>query len=183
MDLATLKEQAERCRRLAKHADPFTQKRLLDLASEYDAKIAKLEPQPSAATRILRNGEPERLAPGQIALEILQTSYPQHIHKQFTGGNFGLSAAAFGTCCAQKSGYPHRGQPLVAPSAAAFCLPREFCAGASHNALCRAAPNGAPVVRSVVKFSVGKWSYRRCDQACRPSYERNGSQSALSQKS
>jgi hypothetical protein len=58
MDLATLKEQAERCRRLAKHADPFTQKRLLDLASEYDAKIAKLEPQPSAATRILRNGEP-----------------------------------------------------------------------------------------------------------------------------
>jgi hypothetical protein len=58
MDLATLKEQAERCRRLAKHADPFTQKRLLDLASEYDAKIAQLEPRPSAATRILRNGEP-----------------------------------------------------------------------------------------------------------------------------
>jgi hypothetical protein len=49
MDLATLKEQAERCRRLAKHADPFTQKRPLDLASEYDAKIATLEPQSSAA--------------------------------------------------------------------------------------------------------------------------------------
>jgi hypothetical protein len=58
MDLDTLKEQAERCRRLAKHADPFTQKRLLDLASEYDARIAKLEPKPSAASRSLRNGEP-----------------------------------------------------------------------------------------------------------------------------
>jgi hypothetical protein len=58
MDLATLKEHSERCRRLAKHADPFTQKRLLDLAAEYDAQIAKLEPQPSAASRILRNGEP-----------------------------------------------------------------------------------------------------------------------------
>jgi hypothetical protein len=54
MDLDTLKEQAERCRRLAKHADPFTQKRLLDLASEYDARIAKLEPKPSAASRSLR---------------------------------------------------------------------------------------------------------------------------------
>ena len=42
MDLPTLKEQAERCRRLAKHADPFTQKRLLDLDSEYEAQIAKL---------------------------------------------------------------------------------------------------------------------------------------------
>jgi hypothetical protein len=58
MDLATLKEQADRCRRLAKHADPFTQKRLLDLASEHDARIAKLEPQPSAASRMLRNAEP-----------------------------------------------------------------------------------------------------------------------------
>jgi hypothetical protein len=57
MDLATLKEQAERCRRLAKQADPFTQERLLDLAAEYDARIAKLEPQPSAATRNLRDGE------------------------------------------------------------------------------------------------------------------------------
>jgi hypothetical protein len=58
MDFANLKEEAERCRRLAKHADPFTQKRLLDLASEYEAKIAQFEPQPSAATRILRKGEP-----------------------------------------------------------------------------------------------------------------------------
>jgi hypothetical protein len=58
MDLASLKDQAERCRRLAKHADPFTQKRLLDLASEYEARIAELEPQPSTASRILRNDEP-----------------------------------------------------------------------------------------------------------------------------
>jgi hypothetical protein len=40
--------------RLAKHAAPFTQKKLLDLAAEYDAGIAKLEPRPSEATRNLR---------------------------------------------------------------------------------------------------------------------------------
>jgi hypothetical protein len=51
MELATLKEQAERCR------DPFTEKRLLDLAAEYEARIAKLEPQPSAATRNLRSDD------------------------------------------------------------------------------------------------------------------------------
>jgi hypothetical protein len=58
MDLATLKEQAERCRRLARQADPFTEKRLLDLAAEYDARIEKLEPRPSAASRMLRTDEP-----------------------------------------------------------------------------------------------------------------------------
>ena len=57
MDLATLKEQAERCRRLARQADPFTEKRLLDLAAEYEARIAQLEPKPSAASRSLRNRE------------------------------------------------------------------------------------------------------------------------------
>jgi len=57
MDLATLKEQAERCRRLAKHADPFTQKRLLDLAAEYEARMEQIEPKPSAPSRSLRNGE------------------------------------------------------------------------------------------------------------------------------
>jgi hypothetical protein len=55
MDLATLKEQAERCRRLARQADPFTEKRLLDLAREYEARIAELEP--SAASRRLQNNE------------------------------------------------------------------------------------------------------------------------------
>jgi hypothetical protein len=58
MDLATLKEQAERCRRLAKQADPFTEQRLLDLAAEYEARIAKLEPRPSAASRMLRTDKP-----------------------------------------------------------------------------------------------------------------------------
>jgi hypothetical protein len=58
MDIATLKEQAERCRRLALEADPFTQKRLLDLAAEYDARIAQLEPKPSQASRILNNRDP-----------------------------------------------------------------------------------------------------------------------------
>jgi hypothetical protein len=58
MDLATLKEQAERCRRLARQADPFTEKRLLDLAAEYEARIAKLEPRASAASRMLRTDEP-----------------------------------------------------------------------------------------------------------------------------
>jgi hypothetical protein len=58
MDLATLKEQAERCRRLARQAAPFTEKRLLDLAAEYEARIEKLEPRPSAASRMLRTDEP-----------------------------------------------------------------------------------------------------------------------------
>jgi hypothetical protein len=51
MNLVNLKEQVERCRRLAKCADRFTEKRLLDLASEYEARIAELEPQSSAASR------------------------------------------------------------------------------------------------------------------------------------
>jgi hypothetical protein len=52
MTIEFLKEQAERCRRLAKPADAFPEKRLLDLADEYDARITKLElslrPRPSA---------------------------------------------------------------------------------------------------------------------------------------
>ncbi len=56
MDLKALKQLAERCRQLASRADPFTQKRLLDLAQDYEARIALTEPQPSAATRILREG-------------------------------------------------------------------------------------------------------------------------------
>jgi hypothetical protein len=58
MDLANLKEQAERCRRLARQADPFTEQRLLDLAAEYEARIAKLDPEPSPASRMLRTSEP-----------------------------------------------------------------------------------------------------------------------------
>ena len=58
MDLATLKQQVERCRRLAKVADPFTEQRLLDLAREYEAEIARLEAVPSQATEKLKRGDP-----------------------------------------------------------------------------------------------------------------------------
>jgi hypothetical protein len=59
MKIEDLKEQAERCRRLAKGADPFTTKRLLDLASEYETRIVETEQgyRPSAASRSLK-GEP-----------------------------------------------------------------------------------------------------------------------------
>jgi hypothetical protein len=43
MDIAFLKEQVERCRRLAKGTDPFTEKRLLRLAEEYEERIRQLE--------------------------------------------------------------------------------------------------------------------------------------------
>jgi hypothetical protein len=51
-----LKEQAERCRRLARGADPFTEKRLLDLAGEYDARLTEIERgfRPSPASRMLK---------------------------------------------------------------------------------------------------------------------------------
>jgi hypothetical protein len=59
MKIEDLREQAERCRRLAKGADPFTTRRLLDLAAEYEARIVEAEKgyRPSAATRSLQ-GEP-----------------------------------------------------------------------------------------------------------------------------
>jgi hypothetical protein len=44
-----LKEAALRVRALAENADPFTKKRLLDLAERYDARLGK----PSRATRAL----------------------------------------------------------------------------------------------------------------------------------
>jgi hypothetical protein len=44
-----LKEQALRVRTLAGNADPFTKKRLLDLAERYDARLGG----PSRATRAL----------------------------------------------------------------------------------------------------------------------------------
>jgi hypothetical protein len=43
MDIGFLKQQAERCRRLAKGTDPFTEKRLLKLAEKYEAQIKELE--------------------------------------------------------------------------------------------------------------------------------------------
>jgi hypothetical protein len=44
------KQQADRVRSLAEGADPFTKKRLLDLAERYDAKLGR----PSPATRQLK---------------------------------------------------------------------------------------------------------------------------------
>jgi hypothetical protein len=55
MTIEFLREQIERCKRLARQADPFTEKRLLGLAAEYEARIFELEKgyRPSAATRLL----------------------------------------------------------------------------------------------------------------------------------
>jgi len=52
MDNSFLKEQADRCRRLAQNADQFTKRRLLDLAERYDDRLER----PSRATRSLVPG-------------------------------------------------------------------------------------------------------------------------------
>jgi hypothetical protein len=59
MNVEVLKEQIERCRRLARQADPFTEKRLLDLAAEYEARLFELEKgyRPSPASRLLKPDE------------------------------------------------------------------------------------------------------------------------------
>ena len=49
MDNSFLKEQADRCRRLAQNADQFTRRRLLDLAEKYEDRLER----PSRATRSL----------------------------------------------------------------------------------------------------------------------------------
>jgi hypothetical protein len=49
MDSSFLKEQADRCRLLAKNADQFTKRRLLDLAEKYDDRLGH----PSRASRVL----------------------------------------------------------------------------------------------------------------------------------
>jgi hypothetical protein len=49
MDSSFLKEQADRCRRLAENADQFTKRRLLDLAEKYEDKMGR----PSRAVRSL----------------------------------------------------------------------------------------------------------------------------------
>lgn len=56
MTVEYLKEQAERCRRLAMGTDLFTEKRLLDLARDYEARISEMERgyRPSPASRILK---------------------------------------------------------------------------------------------------------------------------------
>ena len=52
MDDSFLKEQADRCRRLAQNADQFTMRRLIDLAERYDERLQR----PSRATRSLVPG-------------------------------------------------------------------------------------------------------------------------------
>ena len=49
MDNSSIKELADRCRRLAEGADTFTKRRLLDLAERYDDRLNR----PSRATRSL----------------------------------------------------------------------------------------------------------------------------------
>jgi hypothetical protein len=49
MDSSFLKEQADRCRRLAENADQFTRRRLLDLAEKYEDRLDR----PSHASRTL----------------------------------------------------------------------------------------------------------------------------------
>lgn len=49
MENSFLKEQADRCRRLAENADQFTKRRLLDLAEKYEDKLGR----PSRASRAL----------------------------------------------------------------------------------------------------------------------------------
>ena len=48
------KQQAQRVRDLADKADPFTKKRLLDLADKYDVKAGK----PSRASKIIERPTP-----------------------------------------------------------------------------------------------------------------------------
>jgi hypothetical protein len=43
MNIEGLKELVDRCDRLAKDADPFTEKRLLGLAKTYRARIVEME--------------------------------------------------------------------------------------------------------------------------------------------
>ena len=60
MKIEDLRQQIERCRRLARQADPFTEKRLMDLAAEYEARIVEIEKgyRPSPASRLLQPSEP-----------------------------------------------------------------------------------------------------------------------------
>jgi hypothetical protein len=51
VDTNFLKAHAERCRSLAKNADEFTKRRLLELAANYDKRVKAAGP--SAATRAL----------------------------------------------------------------------------------------------------------------------------------
>jgi hypothetical protein len=60
MDDDFCKQHAQRVRDLADKADPFTRKRLLDMAHKYDAKTGK----PSGASRMIERPIP--VPPDQI---------------------------------------------------------------------------------------------------------------------
>jgi hypothetical protein len=65
------KQQADRVRAIADKADPFTKKRLLDLAERYDAKLGR----PSRATRQLRLPDVrEQTAPADAPARAAPTS-------------------------------------------------------------------------------------------------------------
>jgi hypothetical protein len=66
MDNSFLEEQAARCRKLAERTDPFTKRRLLELAANYDDR---LRGKPSRATRRLANLPTELPAASAIRLE------------------------------------------------------------------------------------------------------------------
>jgi hypothetical protein len=66
MENSFLKEQAERCRRLAQNADQFTKRRLLDLAERYDDRLER----PSRAIR--------SLVPGSLLEARLQAQQNDH---------------------------------------------------------------------------------------------------------
>ena len=56
MTIDDFQRQADRCSRLAKVPDPSTERRLLDLAMEYELRIAQMQKgyRPSAASRLLK---------------------------------------------------------------------------------------------------------------------------------
>jgi hypothetical protein len=66
MDNSFLEEQAARCRRLAERSDPFTKRRLLELAASYDGRLLG---KPSRAARRLANLPTELPPASAIRLE------------------------------------------------------------------------------------------------------------------
>jgi hypothetical protein len=59
MNVELLKNQIERRRRLAKQADPFIEKRLINFAADYEARIFELEKgyRPSPGSLLLQQSE------------------------------------------------------------------------------------------------------------------------------
>ena len=64
MDMNFLRAHADRCRSLAENADEFTKRRLLDLAANYDKRLAAAGP--SVAIRTLKVPLNVKDAPTQV---------------------------------------------------------------------------------------------------------------------